>query len=74
MNLKATIPYLWLSASILTLAAGLGAFVFLFILDLNLYWLILSPVILAIYMSPAAFFFWLFRKTRKQTPDIQDQE
>jgi hypothetical protein len=42
----------------------LAAFFFLFILDLNIYWTILSPVILAIYLSPAAYFAWLYKKSK----------
>jgi hypothetical protein len=65
---------IWLLLSILFFLGGLAAFVFLFVLDFNIYWLILSPIILAIYQSPAAFFFWLYKKTRdgqtkKSAPD-----
>lgn len=63
--MKNIIPYVWLVASIIACLGGLAAFIFLFILDFNIYWLILSPVILAIYESPAAYFFWLYKKTRK---------
>lgn len=58
-------PHVWLVISIIALMGGLGAFFILFILDFNIYWLILSPVILAIYMSPAAYFFWLFKRTKR---------
>ena len=57
-------PVIWLVASILACLGGLAAFVFLFVLDFNVYWLILSPIIIAIYESPAAYFFWLYKKTR----------
>jgi hypothetical protein len=60
---------IWLATSILFCLGGLAAFIFLFVLDFNMYWLILSPIILAVYESPAAFFFWLYKKTcRTQTP------
>lgn len=55
---------IWLVTSILFCLGGLAVFIFLFVLDFNVYWLILSPIILAIYESPAAFFFWLYKKTR----------
>jgi hypothetical protein len=66
---KNIIPTVWLVASIIACLGGLAAFVFLFVFDFNIYWLILSPVILAIYESPAAYFFWLYKKTKKNAPD-----
>ncbi len=57
-------PVIWLAASIIACLGGLVAFVFLFVLDFNVYWLILSPIIIAIYESPAAYFFWMYKKTR----------
>ena len=58
-------PQVWLVISIIAFVGGLAAFFFLFILDFNIYWLILSPVILAIYQSPAAYFYWLYKKTKR---------
>jgi phosphotransferase system glucose/maltose/N-acetylglucosamine-specific IIC component len=58
-------PNVWLAVAITAFLGGLIAFFFLFILDFNIYWLILSPLILAIYQSPAAYFFWLYKKTKK---------
>ena len=58
-------PGIWLAMSIATFLGGLIAFIFLFVLDFNIYWLILAPVILAIYQSPAAYFFWLYKKTKR---------
>jgi hypothetical protein len=63
---KNFIPAVWLVASIMAFLGGLAAFIFLFVLDFNVYWLILSPIILAIYESPAAYFFWLYKKTKNQ--------
>jgi Ca2+/Na+ antiporter len=59
-------PHVWLALSIVAFIGGLAAFFFLFILDFNIYWLILAPVILAIYQSPAAYFFWLYKKSKKK--------
>jgi hypothetical protein len=59
-------PRVWLVIAILAFVGGLAAFFFLFILDFNIYWLILAPVILAIYQSPAAYFFWLYKKSKKR--------
>lgn len=58
-------PFMWLVAAVVCFLGGLTAFFFLFILDFNIYWLILAPVILAIYLSPAAYFFWLYKKTKQ---------
>jgi hypothetical protein len=44
--------------------AGLAGFLYLFVRDFNIYWLILSPVIIAFYQVPAAFVFWLHKKRR----------
>ena len=52
-------PHVWLVIAIVAMVGGLAAFFFLFILDLTIYWLILAPVIMAIYQIPAAYFFWL---------------
>ena len=58
-----------LAASIFACLAGILAFYLLFILDYNVYWLILSPVIIAIYESPAAFLFWLYKKSKEKKED-----
>ena len=58
-------PLIWLVLAIVAFVGGLAAFFFLFILDFNIYWLILAPVILAIYQSPAAYFYWFYKKTRR---------
>ena len=54
------LPTLAVSLSV----AGLAGFVYLFVRDFNIYWLILSPVIIAFYQVPAAFVFWLHKKRR----------
>jgi hypothetical protein len=50
-------------AVILSLA-GVGGFLFLFLRDFNVYWVILAPVILAVYQLPAAFVLWLRKRRR----------
>jgi hypothetical protein len=59
------ISSLWLTSSILLSLGGIAAFIYLFVLDFNIYWLILSPVILAVYQIPAAYVFWLWKKKKK---------
>jgi hypothetical protein len=59
-----------LIASIFLSLAGLAAFVLVFGRDFNIYWLILSPVIIVLYQLPAAYLFWRYRKlTRKPPPE-----
>ena len=41
---------------------GLAAFLLIFVRDFSIYWLILSPVILAIYQFPAFLVFRIYRK------------
>jgi hypothetical protein len=65
-------PHFWLVLAIVAFVGGLAAFFFLFILDFNIYWLILAPVILAIYQCPAAYFFWLYKKSKKKGSDIDN--
>jgi predicted membrane protein len=45
---------------------GIAAFVFLFARDFNIYWLILSPVIFAIYQFPAVLALWFHKKKRNK--------
>lgn len=56
--------YLLLFASIAASIAGFTLFFVLFIPDFNIYWLIVSPIILALYQAPAAYLFYLYRKTK----------
>jgi len=55
-------PYL--VASIVLGLAGVGAFVWVFARNFNIYWLILSPVIITLYELPAVYAFRLYRKSR----------
>jgi hypothetical protein len=53
-----------LAAAVVLGLAGIGGFVFLFAGNFNIYWLILSPVIITLYELPAVFVFRLYRKRR----------
>jgi hypothetical protein len=53
-----------LAASVLASIAGVLAFVFLFILDFNIYWLILSPIIFALYQWPAVYLYSRWKKKK----------
>jgi len=67
---------LYLVLAVALSLGGLAAFVYLFVLDFNLYWLILSPIILALYQLPAAFFFWRHKRARRraQGPGPAEEE
>ena len=54
----------YLFASVVLGLAGIGGFVWIFARDFNIYWLILSPVIITVYELPAVYAFWLYRKKR----------
>lgn len=56
--------YLLLFASIFACVAGVALFIILFVPDFNIYWLIVSPIIFALYQAPAAYLFYLYRKTK----------
>ncbi len=55
---------LLLVSSVLASFAGIALFIILFVPDFNIYWLIVSPIIIALYQAPAAFLFYLYRKTK----------
>ncbi|MFW6140311.1 MAG: hypothetical protein ACOC5S_03040 [Acidobacteriota bacterium] len=57
---------LLLIGSIITAVGGLVGFFLLFIPDFNVYWLILSPIIIAFYEAPAVFLYWLYKKNKKK--------
>jgi len=57
---------LWLAACILTSLAGFAVFILLFAPDFNIYWFILSPIILTFYQIPAVYLYWLWKKKRKK--------
>jgi len=61
---KKTASTLLLFSSLLASLTGLAAFIFLFILDFNIYWLILSPIILGLYQAPAVYLYWLWKKKK----------
>jgi hypothetical protein len=66
--MKEILSHLLLAASILASIAGVAAFVFLFAPNFNIYWLILSPIILALYQTPAVFLYRLWKKRKKREP------
>ncbi|MGB2906309.1 MAG: hypothetical protein WBB73_04370 [Candidatus Aminicenantaceae bacterium] len=74
--MQKTYAGLLLLGSILAALGGVAAFIFLFVRDLNVYILILSPVILACYQIPAVALYWLYKRTKQpeQEPEETDAE
>ncbi|MBN2199699.1 MAG: hypothetical protein JW747_07625 [Candidatus Aminicenantes bacterium] len=60
-----TVSVLWLTAAALLSAGGLAFSLWLTIANFNLIWLILSPVIIAFYQSPAALVFRMWKSRRR---------
>jgi hypothetical protein len=70
---KAATGSLLIAAVVLGLA-GIGGFVFLFARNFNIYWLILSPVIITLYELPAVYAFRLYRKRRAAGAELGEAE
>ena len=64
--------YLLLLGSVLAAAAGIAAFIYLFVRDLNVFILILSPVILACYMIPAGVLYGMYKRRRRADLPSED--
>ena len=64
----------YLVASIVLGLAGIGGFVWIFARDFNIYWLILSPVIITLYELPAVYAFRLYRKRRAAGAELGEAE
>jgi Ca2+/Na+ antiporter len=50
---------------------GIALFIILFVPDFDIYWIIVSPIIIALYQAPAAYLFYLYKKTKYK---IQTEE
>ena len=60
--MRSPLPVIALLLSVL----GIAGFIFLFLREFNIYWLILSPVIFVVYQFPAFAAFWLYKKRRRR--------
>jgi predicted membrane protein len=63
-------PFLAIVLSLL----GIAGFIFLFVRNLNIYWLILSPVIFVVYQFPAFVVFWRYKKKRARRDERIEQD
>ena len=55
---------LWLAVAVLFSLGGFAAFIRLFLREMNVYWFILSPIILAVYQFPAVVVYALWKKKK----------
>ena len=65
--MRKTTSFLWLTAAGLLSLAGLAAFAWLFIPNINVYWFILSPVIFSLYQVPAVIVIAIWKRKRRRT-------
>ena len=70
---KAATGSLFITSVVLGLA-GIGGFVWIFARNFNIYWLILSPVIITLYELPAVYAFRLYRKRRAAGAELGEAE
>jgi membrane protein implicated in regulation of membrane protease activity len=63
---------LLLSGAVLLSLGGFAGFVYLFLLDLNVYWIILSPVILVLYEIPAVYLYWRYKRRKARRSGLAD--
>jgi membrane protein YdbS with pleckstrin-like domain len=64
---------LWLTACVLLSLGGIAAFIILFAPDFNIYWFILSPIIIAMYQIPAVYLYWRWKKWRERIKDKNEE-
>ena len=65
---------LWIFGSIVFSIGGFVAFFLLFIPDFNIYWLILSPVIIVMYQAPAVVLFYFYKKRKKEIEESKSSK
>jgi len=57
-------PLLPVLAGLLS-AGGFAGFFLLFLRDLNVFWLVVAPIIFAMYQIPAAAVWWIWKRRKK---------
>jgi len=64
---------LWLTGALVLALGGLAGFILIFVRHMNIYWFILSPIILAVYEFPAvaAYGTWKKRRERRRRAQVQ---
>ena len=62
------------AGAVLFALGGLAAFILLFVRRMNVFWFILSPLILAVYEIPAVVLAWLWKRGRKRDSALSDEK
>jgi UDP-N-acetylmuramyl pentapeptide phosphotransferase/UDP-N-acetylglucosamine-1-phosphate transferase len=57
---------LWLTGALVLALGGLAGFILIFARHMNVYWFILSPIILAVYEIPAVTVYGTWKKRRRK--------
>jgi hypothetical protein len=73
--MKKVVSILWLAGAIILSLGGVAGFIILFAPGMNVFWIILSPIIIAVYQIPAVAVYSLWKKRYKkntETPSSQD--
>lgn len=68
-KVKKIYSILWLAACVMLSLGGVAAFIFLFAPIFNIYWLILSPIIIAMYQIPAVYLYSRWKKWKGRSND-----
>jgi len=58
---------LWLTGALVLALGGLAGFILIFVRHMNVYWFILSPMILAVYEIPAVVVYGTWKKRRRKS-------
>jgi hypothetical protein len=65
---------LWKAASLVLALGGLAGFILIFVRHMNVYWFILSPIILSVYEIPAVVVYGTWKKRRDRRLKAVEEE
>jgi membrane protein YdbS with pleckstrin-like domain len=68
-----TVSVLWRVAAVLLSLAGVAGFIVFFVPGMNIYWFILSPMIIAVYEIPAVVVYYLWKKRRARDEESREE-
>ena len=71
---KKILSFLWLTACAVLSLVGIFAFIFLFVPIMNVFWFILSPIVLAMYQVPAVYLYWRWKKWKRRSDDQNEED
>jgi Na+-transporting methylmalonyl-CoA/oxaloacetate decarboxylase gamma subunit len=64
--MKKASSVIWLTGAAILSLGGVTGFILLFFPGMNVFWLILSPMIFAVYQIPAVAVFFFYKKRKKR--------